>query len=48
MACIFKHFIKCALDSFPDGVAMWLDNHAATNIGIFCQPCSVDDIEVPL
>ena len=31
-----------------DCVAMGLDNHATTNIRIFCKPCSVDDIEVPL
>ena len=44
----FEPVIEFALHFLPDGIAVWLDDHATAHGGMFGEIGAFDDIEVPL
>ena len=48
MAGRFKHPVEDALHALPDGVAGWLDHHAAADWRLLGQIRSADDLLKPL
>src|SRR5262249_33644214 len=48
VAGVLEHAVESALHSFPNRIAVRLDDHAATHIGVFRHAGILDDIEIPL
>ena len=48
MAGVLEALVQVLLNEFPNGVAPWLDDHAAAHLGIFRHVGGLDDLLVPL
>ena len=48
MAGVLEALVQVLLNEFPNGVAPWLDDHAAADLGIFRHVGGLDDLLVPL
>lgn len=43
----FELPVELLLNEFPNAVAPWFDDHAATSFGVFCEISSFDDLLIP-
>jgi hypothetical protein len=48
VACRLEAAVELLLDKFPNAVAPWLDDHAATGFGVFSHVGGFDDLLIPL
>jgi hypothetical protein len=48
MPFLLEQAIEPALHLFPESIAIWLDDHAAADGGVFRETGILNDIEIPL